>query len=86
MESLQTLSARVLAKNDFKENFFPQKAICHQEIKKQKILDLFNNYKNFCLEIEDLLNVVRNNLSKYYESAVPSAFHKNISLKKLKIF
>ena len=88
MESLQTLSARVLAKNNFDENFFPKKTICHQEIKKQKILQLFNNYKNFCLEIEEDLNVARENCSNFYEHSMFLAFDRKGTLeflqKKLK--
>ena len=36
MESLQSLSARVLAKNDFNENFFHKKLMCHWEIRNAK--------------------------------------------------
>ena len=53
MESLQSLSARVLAKNDFNENFFHKKLMCHWEIrnaKKQEIFDQFSVYENLCLE------------------------------------
>ena len=61
MESLQTLSARVLAKNDFNENFFHKKLMCHWEIrnaKKQENFDQFSVYKNLCLEIEDHLDYI----------------------------
>ena len=74
MESLQTLSARVLAKNNFNENFFPKKTICHQEIKKQNILCEFEKYKNFSLEIEEDLNVARENCLNFHEHAFFLAF------------
>ena len=74
MESLQTLSARVLAKNNFNENFFPKKTICHQEIKKQKILCEFEKYKNLCLEIEEDLNVAGENCLNFHEHALFLAF------------
>ena len=80
MESLQTLSARVLAKNNFNENFLHKKTICHKEIKKQKILVEFENYKNFCLEIEDNLNVARENCSNFHEHALFLAFDRKDTL------
>ena len=88
MESLQTLSARVLAKNNFDENFFHKKTIYHQEIKKQKILQLFEKYKNLCLEIEDLINVARKNCSNFHQHSMFLAFGRKDTLeflqKKLK--
>ena len=69
MESLQTLSARVLAKNDFNKNFFHKKLMCHWEIrnaKKQEIFDQFSVYENFCLEIEKILDNTYEISEKYY--------------------
>ena len=69
MESLQSLSARVLAKNDFNENFFHKKLMCHWEIRnarKQEIFDEFSVYENFCLEIEDHLDYIDDLNQNYY--------------------
>ena len=69
MESLQSLSARVLAKNDFNENFFHKKLMCHWEIrnsKKQEIFDQFSVYENFCLDIEKILDNTYEISEKYY--------------------
>ena len=69
MESLQSLSARVLAKNDFNENFFHKKLMCHWEIrnaKKQEIFDQFSVYENLCLEIEKILDNTYEISEKYY--------------------
>ena len=69
MESLQSLSARVLAKNDFNENFFHKKLMCHWEIrnaKKQEIFDQFSVYENLCLEIEKSLDNTYEISEKYY--------------------
>ena len=69
MESLQSLSARVLAKNNFNENFFHKKLMCHWEIrnaKKQEIFDQFSVYENFCLEIEDHLDYIDDLNQNYY--------------------
>ena len=45
MESLQSLSARVLAKNDFNENFFHKKLMCHWEIRNAKKQEIFDQFK-----------------------------------------
>ena len=69
MESLQSLSARVLAKNNFNENFFHKKLMCHWEIrnaKKQEIFDQFSVYENLCLEIEKILDKTYEISEKYY--------------------
>ena len=69
MESLQSLSARVLAKNDFNDNFFHKKLMCHWEIrnaKKQEIFDQFSVYENLCLEIEKSLDNTYEISEKYY--------------------
>ena len=69
MESLQSLSARVLAKNDFNEKFFHKKLMCHWEIrnaKKQEIFNQFSVYENLCLEIEKILDKTYEISEKYY--------------------
>ena len=69
MESLQSLSARVLAKNDFNENFLHKKLMCHWEIRnsnKQQIFDEFSVYENLCLEIEKILDNTYEISEKYY--------------------
>ena len=61
METLQSISARVLAKNNFNENFFHKKLMCHWEIRnarKQEIFDEFSVYENFCLEIESEIHLM----------------------------
>ena len=69
MESLQSLSARVLAKNDFNEIFFHKKLMCHWEIrnaKKEEIFNQFSVYENLCLEIEKILDKTYEISEKYY--------------------